>query len=121
MTNLRETFNENVVIITGASSGIGRELAYQLAEQGAWLALAARRLELLEEVAARCRELGARALVVQTDVSRSADCEALVTRTLAEYGRVDTLINNAGRRLRGRFEDLPDVTALHAGECLKQE
>ena len=89
-------FRENVVVLTGASSGIGRALALQLAEQGAWLALAARGRQRLEQVAQLCRECGGWAIVVPTDVSRQALCEGLIERTLQEFGRVDTLVNNAG-------------------------
>lgn len=102
-------FRENVVILTGASSGIGRELAYQLAYQGAWLALAARDQARLEAVAAECRALGGRALVVQTDVAQRAQCERLVERTIAEYGRLDTLVNNAGITMWARFDELQDL------------
>ena len=68
-------FNDNVVIITGASSGIGREVARQLAEQGAWLALGARDADRLEANAIECRQRGGRALVVQTDVGVEAECQ----------------------------------------------
>lgn len=102
------------VVVTGASLGIGRAIALQLAEQGAWLALAARGSESLERVAVGCRERGARAIAVTTDVSREADCKALIARTAAEYGRIDTLINNAGIGLAARFEDLPSPSAMEA-------
>ena len=101
--------HENVIIITGASSGIGRELALQLADQGAWLALAARNTERLEEVAAHCRQRAGRALVVATDVAEQAQCEALAARTVAEYGHVDTLINNAGISMQALFDEIQDL------------
>lgn len=102
-------FRENVAIITGASSGIGRELALQLAGQGAWLALAARHEADLKEVAACCRERGGRggrALVVPTDVSVNHQCRDLIDATVSEYGRIDTLINNAGISMWSRFDEL---------------
>ena len=105
-------FHENVVIITGASSGIGRELALQLAEQGAWLALGARDLEKLESAAAECRRRGGRAISVQMDVTDPAQCKNLIQRTLDEYGRIDTLVNNAGITMWARFEDLQDLSLL---------
>jgi NADP-dependent 3-hydroxy acid dehydrogenase YdfG len=65
-------FQENVVIITGASSGIGRELALQLADQGAYLSLGARSLDKLQSVAVECRQRGGRAISVRTDVTDPA-------------------------------------------------
>ena len=92
----RSHFLENVVIITGASAGIGRELALLLAEQGAWLALAGRNAKKLEEVSSQCRERGCKAVVVPTDVAEQSQCKNLIKRTVAAYSRIDTLINNAG-------------------------
>jgi short-subunit dehydrogenase len=105
-------FRENVVVITGASSGIGRAMALQLAEQGAWLALAARDIQRLEQVALECRGRGGRALAVQTDVSDQAQCQRLIERTLSEYGRIDTLVNNAGLTMWARFDELHDLDPL---------
>jgi short-subunit dehydrogenase len=82
-----------IVAITGASAGIGRELAVQLSARGAKLALSARRLEKLEEVN---RSLGGNQLIVRADVSRQADCEVFVSKTLEHFGRIDTLVPNAG-------------------------
>ena len=100
-----------VTLITGASSGIGAALAYELAAQGAWLALGARRLDELETVAEKCRALGGRALAIQCDVSEQKQCEAFIGASVAEYGRVDTLVNNAGITMWARFGDLenPDL------------
>ena len=85
------SFSSNVVILTGASSGIGRALARQLAAEGAWLALAARSRDELEEAVRECLAAGAgagaRAIAVPTDVSDEAQCRALVERTVAEYGK----------------------------------
>ena len=105
-------FKDNVAIITGASSGIGRELAYQLAEQGAWLALAARDLSRLEQVAAVCRDRGGRAIAIQTDVADQAACQRLIERTVEAYGRIDTLVNNAGLTMWANFEQLQTLQPL---------
>jgi short-subunit dehydrogenase len=103
-------FHENVVIITGASRGIGRELALQLANQGAWLALGARNIDKLEEVAEICRMHGGKALTVQTDVAEEADCKNLIERTVETYGRIDTLVNNAGISTWALFEESKDLS-----------
>ncbi|MBV9774725.1 MAG: SDR family oxidoreductase [Gemmatimonadetes bacterium] len=103
-------FRDNVVVLTGASAGIGRELALQLAGRGAWLALAARDVGRLEEVAEECRERGGRALVAPTDVGEEAQCRRLIDRTMAEYGGVDTLVNNAGIGMWARFEEITDLS-----------
>ena len=76
-------FKDNVVILTGASTGIGEAMAYELAGQGAWLALATRNTVRLEEVAAACRARGGRALVVATDVTTSARRRRRGTRSSA--------------------------------------
>lgn len=102
-------FAENVAVITGASSGIGRALALQLAGRGAWLALAGTRADALESVAEKCRGAGGRALAVPTDVADPDQCAALIRRTVAEYGRLDTLVNNAGISQWARFEEIEDL------------
>ncbi len=103
-------FKEKVVIITGASSGIGRELAHQLADQEAWLVLAARNAERLEAVKAECQKRGGRATSVRTDVSDPAQCAALIQRSVDEYGRVDALVNNAGITMWATFEEVSDLS-----------
>lgn len=107
-------FKDNVVILTGASRGIGEQLAYQLAGQGASLVLAARSLERLEEVAAECLKRGGKAIAVQTDVTDEAQCKRLVERAIETYGRIDTLLNDAGMGYPRRFEKLPDLSHLKA-------
>lgn len=99
-----------VVLITGASSGIGAELARQYAATGARVALAARDAARLEEVATQCRARGGQALVVPGDVSIEADCATIVQCTVAHYGRLDVLINNAGLGSSGRFEEVTDLS-----------
>jgi len=103
-------FRDNVVVLTGASAGIGHQLALQLAAQGARLVLAARDATKLEETAAACRALGAAAIAVPTDVGDEARCKALVERAVAEYGRIDTLVNNAGIGMWARFDEMTDLS-----------
>ena len=105
----RKVFSDNVVVITGGSSGIGREIAYQLCAHGARLVLAAREPSLLEAVVAECNRRGAQAIAVPTDVSVEAQCSALIARAVEEYGRIDTLVNNAGISMRARFDELGSV------------
>ncbi len=80
------------VVITGASSGIGRSVALEMARRGANLVLGARRLDRLESVAVECRAFGVDAKAIATDVTRREDCRLLI----AEAGDVDVLVNNAG-------------------------
>ncbi len=97
-----------VVIITGASRGIGRALAHAFVERGAHMVLAARSADDLEAVAAECRTLHphAEVLTVPTDVTDEAQLERLVATTLERFGRVDVLVNNAGVRIGGAFTEL---------------
>ncbi|GAA0691115.1 SDR family NAD(P)-dependent oxidoreductase [Kitasatospora atroaurantiaca] len=90
-----------VALITGASSGIGEACALTLAEQGAALALAARRVERLEALADKVRDAGGTALVLEADISSEEQARAAVDRTVSELGRLDTLVNNAGLMLLG--------------------
>jgi NAD(P)-dependent dehydrogenase (short-subunit alcohol dehydrogenase family) len=85
-----------VAIVTGASSGLGVVFARALAEAGADVALGARREERLAGTRELVEKAGRRAITVRTDVSRPEDCQALVDATMAEFGRVDVLVNNAG-------------------------
>ena len=88
-----DAFRDQVVIVTGAPSGIGRLLALLLAGQRVKVALAARRTERLEFVAEECHQHGGKALVVPANVSDEPQCAALVEKTVAEFGRLDMLVN----------------------------
>lgn len=92
----RFSMEGRVAVITGGGTGIGRASALVLAEHGADVVLAGRRAEPLKETAAEVEALGRRALAVPTDVTKADDCQALVDATLAEFGRLDVLLNNAG-------------------------
>jgi NADP-dependent 3-hydroxy acid dehydrogenase YdfG len=95
-----------VAIVTGASSGIGAATAECLAAAGFRVVLAARRGELLEEIARRIRAAGGTALGVATDLADEAATGKLVARTREAFGRVDVLVNNAGFSLAGAIEQL---------------
>ncbi|MCA1827115.1 MAG: SDR family NAD(P)-dependent oxidoreductase [Myxococcales bacterium] len=95
------------VVVTGASSGIGRETALLLAGKGAKLVIAARREDPLEEVARLCRERGGECKPVPTDVSNLAEIDTLVREAIAAFGRIDVWINNAGIYVMGTVEQTP--------------
>jgi short-subunit dehydrogenase len=99
------------VVITGASSGIGRAAARTFARRGARLTLAARREDLLREVAAECQELGAHAIAVPTDVTDAEAMEDLADAARRAFGRIDVWINNAGTGVFGPYMNA-DI-ALH--------
>ncbi|KAB1217491.1 11-beta-hydroxysteroid dehydrogenase 1B, partial [Morella rubra] len=108
----REDVAGKVILITGASSGIGEHLAYEYAERGACLALVARRENRLREVAATAYQLGSpEVIVIRADVSKVEDCKRFVEETVERFGRsVDHLVNNAGVAPVGIFEHITDVT-----------
>jgi NAD(P)-dependent dehydrogenase (short-subunit alcohol dehydrogenase family) len=88
--------DDKVVIVTGASSGLGVAFARAFAEAGSVVVLAARRQDRLDEVARQLQSDGCKVLVCPTDVASNAACQALVEETMGEFGRVDVLVNNAG-------------------------
>ena len=96
-----------VVVITGASSGFGRGTALALAEAGAYVVLAARSSDLLNEVAGQCVTAGGEALPVPTDVSQREDVERLAREALERFGHIDVWINDAGMTAIGRFDKVP--------------
>jgi short-subunit dehydrogenase len=101
------TLSGAVVVITGASSGIGRAAALAFAERGASVVVAARREAPLQEVADACERLGVGALAVPTDLTDEDAAEELARRAEARFGGIDVWVNNAGVYLAGRFEDTP--------------
>jgi NADP-dependent 3-hydroxy acid dehydrogenase YdfG len=92
---MRRDLSASIVVITGASSGIGRATALRFAEKGATVVLAARRERALEDVAEQCRQRGAQALAVATDVTEEQQVFALAQRTVDTFGRIDIWVNNA--------------------------
>ena len=106
---MKDSMKNKVIVITGASDGIGAELARQLAPLGAKLVLAARSTDKLHAVAAECQALGAQTAVVQCDVTLKDDCTRLTTEAVAAFGGIDILVNNAGVSMHGWFADTPDT------------
>jgi len=105
-------YRNKVFVITGASDGIGAELARQLARARERLVLAARSADALERVADACRNLGAQVIVVPTDVTLDADCRNLIERAVEAFGGIDVLINNAGVSMHARFADITDFATF---------
>ena len=93
-----------VVVITGASSGIGRALAKEFAAKGARLSLGARRTDLLEQLQSELPDT--EMLIIKTDVSIENDCRLLIEKTIERFGQIDILINNAGISMRALFEEV---------------
>jgi short-subunit dehydrogenase len=98
------------IILTGASEGIGRALALELAARGARLALAARDRDRLESLAQECRARGGDSLAVPTDVTNTQDLEWLVAETLKAFGGIDAVVHNAGITMWSRFDALADLS-----------
>ena len=97
-----------VAVVTGGTEGIGRATALRLAQEGARLAICARRQEPLDRTAAEIRKLGAEALAVAADMSKAADIERFVNAVIGRFGRIDILVNNAGTSARGKFLEVDD-------------
>ena len=107
-------FHEKVAIVTGASLGIGRAAARALAEQGACVALASRNGEALSSFAEELRTQGKKVIVIPTDVTQRDQVEALVREVIAQWGRVDILISNAGEYIRAPIADLDPAIIQHS-------
>ncbi len=102
-----QTLKDKIVIITGASSGIGKALAYRFAEEGAQLMLAARQYPLMCQIARDIEDrYKVRAIAFAADVSQETYCENLVKETVKLFGGIDVLVNNAGISMRALLEDL---------------
>lgn len=95
-----------VIIITGASSGIGFATAKKLSEQGAIVSLAARRIDRLEDLVAEIKTKGGQAMARKTDITKHEDLKALVEETISLFGKVDVIVNNAGVMPLSLIEDL---------------
>ncbi|TVR82068.1 MAG: SDR family oxidoreductase [Chitinophagaceae bacterium] len=108
---MAKDFKGKVVIITGASSGIGEALARSFSKTGAKIVLAARSLEKLNALQKELHNENPNIIVVKTDVSEEDDCQNLINRALSEFNHIDILINNAGISMRALFEDL-DLSIL---------
>ncbi|MEI2416444.1 SDR family oxidoreductase [Orrella sp. JC864] len=102
-----KTLQNQVVVITGASSGIGLATARQAAQRGARVVMACRNLEMLEQAAEQIRASGGQALAVQADVRKPEDHARILAAALERYGTVDTWINNAGVSIFGKLEEVP--------------
>jgi short-subunit dehydrogenase len=102
-------FAGKTIVITGASDGIGAELARQLATQRPNLVLAARRADALDTVAERCRSAGAECLAVPTDVADQASCAALIAAAVERFGGIDVLVANAGVSGHARLDEVADL------------
>ena len=102
--NLRRVLRDSVVVVTGASSGIGRATAQLLARNGARVMLVSRTKEKLEELKREIESEGGTAFVYPADLSDLDACDAMIHQVLADHGRVDILINNAGRSIRRSIE-----------------
>ena len=104
---MTDRLDGSVALVTGASSGIGEATARALARAGGAVAIAARRKDRLDELAREIEQHGGRVLAIETDVTDRAQAEAAVQRTVAEFGRLDTVVNNAGVMLLGPMLDAP--------------
>ncbi len=100
MTTFAGMFQQKVVVITGASSGIGRALAFAFGREGATIVICARKVEALTAVSQELIQAGIPNLALRADVSIESDMQQLVEQTVAQYGRLDILINNAGITMR---------------------
>ena len=96
---------DKVVIITGASSGIGKALAEKFAAEGSRVVMAARRKDKLVEIEAGIKEKGGKAISLKVDVTSKEDCKSMVEAVMGTWGRVDVLINNAGISMRALFTE----------------
>ncbi|OAI57485.1 short-chain dehydrogenase [Planctomyces sp. SCGC AG-212-M04] len=111
MATKLKPLNEQVVVITGASSGIGLATAEEAAKQGAKLVLAARSKNTLDEIVQRITSAGTEAVAVECDVSDRQQVESVATAAIGRFGRIDTWVNNAGLGMYGRLDETPEADA----------
>lgn len=109
---MNSIFKDKVVIVTGASSGIGEATAREFALRGSKVVLAARSEEALAVIVTELKKLNCEASCFKTDVSSEEDCRNLIEKTVEKYGTIDILINNAGLSMRAAFIDV-DLKVLH--------
>jgi NAD(P)-dependent dehydrogenase (short-subunit alcohol dehydrogenase family) len=120
-------WKDEVVLVTGGSSGLGRVIADAFADAGAKIVVAALEAEAVEEAAEALRRRGVDALGVHADVTRQEDVDSLFAQTLDRFGRLDVLVNNAGRSMRGKllgttpeqFQDLMDLNLIAVVRCTR--
>jgi NAD(P)-dependent dehydrogenase (short-subunit alcohol dehydrogenase family) len=105
-------FQDKVIIVTGASEGIGRALCLALAPQKPKLVLAARNEDRLNDLRAEIESKGAQAMVVPTDVSLENSCKDLIEKTIDHWSRLDVLVNNAGRTMWTTLEQISDTSII---------
>ena len=98
-----------VAVVTGGTEGIGKATALRLAQEGANVAICARRKELLDATAAEIQKVGGQVLAVSADMSKVADIERFMKAVVERFGRIDILVNNAGTSKRGAFLELTDA------------
>lgn len=106
------TINNKVVIITGASSGIGLALSREMARNGAKVVMSARSIDKLKEIEQELRENGFDVLAIKCDVTNSEECREMVEQTIIHYGKLDICICNAGISMRALFDEI-DLSVLH--------
>jgi short-subunit dehydrogenase len=109
---MRNRFRDKVVIVTGASSGIGEAVAREFAINGSKVVLAARSIEKLSRITEEIRQNNGEAIYIKTDVSIESDCKNLIDKCVEKYGSIDILVNNAGISMRAAFIDV-DLKVLH--------
>ena len=109
---MKKLFKDKVVIVTGASSGIGAAIAREFARNGSKVVLAARSETRLSDIVREINDTGGNAFFVKTDVSIEAECRNLIEKTIEKYSQIDILVNNAGLSMRAAFLDV-DIKVLH--------
>jgi NADP-dependent 3-hydroxy acid dehydrogenase YdfG len=104
---------DKVFIVTGASSGIGEELCKQLSINGSIVVCAARRLEEIQRVSSFINSSGGRSIAVKTDITKIDQCKNMIDQTINEFGKIDSLILNAGISMWAKFEDIEDISFFY--------